>query len=192
MQKIAQELAICCVQKGIIEAEDTEWFIYGIEKRLTTLVTSLFFLSLATFLTDFYIAISFLGSFLFLRTRINGYHAKNYYSCFLASILSEAVFLRIILPFITIKVAWVLNVLSILLISLFAPINSPNIHMTQQELTQSKKYAYIRLLILIVLLFTCRRNVSLLLGLTLGNLMAALFVVIEIIKGGITSVQRKS
>ena len=190
MQKMAQVLAIRSIKAGIIEVDDTEWFIYSVEKRLTTLLTSALFLAVGSCLANSCIAVSYLSTFLFLRTRTNGFHARTYYHCLLASIGSEVFFLRFLLPLLTPRAVWVLNIVSISIILVAAPVNSPNIHMTRDELKQTKKNICIRLLCLIYFLLLFRQMISVLQGITLGNTMAALFLVIAIIQGGMLNAQK--
>ena len=184
-------IALHSIQAKIIGENELEWCIYSIEKRLTTFVTSSFFLGFAIMLTNPWIAISYLGSFIFLRARTNGFHAKTYLGCFFASIVSEFIFLHFLLPVVTPKLVCILNALNIFIILLFAPVNSSSIHMTQGELYQAKKYVCNRLILLITILVLCRDKTAVLQGLTLGNTMASLFLVIEIIKGGISNAHQK-
>lgn len=184
MQKMTRALAIRSVKAGIIEVDDKEWLIYGIEKRLTAFITSALFLVVGSYLSTPCIAISYLCTFFFLRARTNGFHAKTFSCCLLVSIASEVLFLRFLLPIVTPRVIWVLNIVGISTILLVAPVNTPSIHMTRDELRLTKKYVRIRLLFLSMFLLLFRRMPSVLQGVTLGNTMAAVFLVIAIIKGG--------
>lgn len=183
MQKITRALAIRSVNAGIIDVDDIEWFIFGIEKRFTAFITSAFFLVVGSYLSTPCIAVSYLCSFFFLRARTNGFHAKTFSCCLLVSIASEVLFLRFLLPIVTPRVIWVLNIVSISIILLVAPVNTTSIHMTRDELRLAKKYVHIRLLFLSMFLLLCRRMTDVLQGVTLGNTMTAVFLVIAIIEG---------
>lgn len=185
MHKLTSKLAYKCLTDGIIEENEIDWFIYGLEKRFATLISSIFFLIIAMHISNLWIAISYLGSFYFLRVRTNGYHAKNIFNCLALSALIEIVLLIYLLPQLTEKLVVWLNIASLIVIFSFAPYNHPNMHLSEEEILGCRTSARIRISILnlFVIIFyvlgiTCISN-----GITLGNTMAALLLVIaKIIK----------
>lgn len=70
-----------CIDNNILPPEDFPWLRYGIEKRLLSIAGIVISVTLASALSDPYTAISFCGSFYYLRSRTNGYHAKTVRSC---------------------------------------------------------------------------------------------------------------
>ncbi len=190
MHMIAHAFAIRCIKAGLIAEDDTEWFIYGIEKRLTTLITSSFFLLVGSYLSVPSVTLIYLVSFLFLRSRTNGFHAKTYINCLLLSIVNEVLFLRFLLPLLTVRVVWFLNIVSIFVILLTAPANTTFIHMSQDEIKQTKIFIFNRIVCLTLFLILFRKISFVVQGITLGDTMAAFFLLVEIIKGGMSNARK--
>lgn len=43
MQNLVRRVADRCLKAGIVEVDDIEWFIYALEKQISTAVSSVFF-----------------------------------------------------------------------------------------------------------------------------------------------------
>ena len=86
----------------------------------------------------------FLVFFLELRKRTGGYHLDKYYKCYLATIVSYLVIV-IISARLSEHPQWLFAILVIAItgIVLIGTANHPNMHMTLDELTESKKAARI-------------------------------------------------
>lgn len=186
MQKFFCRLAVRSTEAGIIEEDKAEWFIYGLEKRITTTITAFLLLLIATTISDILTALAYLGGFYFLRTRANGYHAKSFLGCLCLSIALELTFLFLIFPVLTDWAAWSLNLLSFAIIFLFAPFNHPNMHLDSHETAACRTASRIREVILSVI-----TTIAYFLGvdhiwrgLILGNTMAALLLAVAKIKKG--------
>ena len=93
--KCIKNLTNYCVEKGIIAEDKSEWFQYGIERRLISILIGCPFFVLALILTDFSVSASFFLSFYYLRSRTNGFHAKSVHACLIISLLCEFFFLTI-------------------------------------------------------------------------------------------------
>ena len=173
-------------EKKIIEDEDLEWVRYGLEKRLSGGITSTIFLILAIKLSNIYVAFAYLGSFYFLRARINGYHAKTFIGCLFVSIFLEVTMLKTILPLLNRNLVIALNIVSFSIILAWAPFNDPNLHLSSRELQGCKRSARIRVLILLTfeIVFFVLHKQQLINGITLGNTMAAFLMAIAIIRKG--------
>lgn len=194
MQNLVRRVADRCLKTGIVEVDDIEWFIYALEKRISTAVSSVFFLLIAVIVSDPLTAVSYLGSFYFLRIRTNGYHAKTFIGCLSFSLFLELAFILFILPRLTIRLTCILNAISFILIFFFAPFNHPNMHLNAQELIACRTSSRRRILILIALeIFLYALCVEkAVYGITLGNTMTAFLLVIAIInKGDNTNEKRK-
>lgn len=74
MKPLINKIARHCVEAGIVEETDLEWFIYGLEKRTITIIATVIFLLIAIYFSNLITAVTYLGSFYFLRVRTNGYH----------------------------------------------------------------------------------------------------------------------
>ena len=151
MGKMINKLAERCIEKQIIDPEASEWFKYGIERRVVTIFVGIPFLLLAVLLTDIWGAIGFMSSFFLLRSKINGYHAQTPVRCMIASILLEFFFLIIVYPNLGILSILLIMTASAVVIFILAPHNDMSMHLDDREVMLFKKSARIR----IVLLFAC-------------------------------------
>ena len=174
------------INKGIIDNDSADWFQYCLEKRISTVLTSVIFFLIAIKISGFWVAFMYLSSFYFLRVRINGYHANTYIGCLLASIFLEVILLKGVLPLLNKDSTVLLNAISFAAILIWAPFNHPNMHLSDCELHACKIGARIRVFILMLLeiVFAVFSKQQLLWGITLGNTMAALLLAVAIIRKG--------
>lgn len=151
MERMIDRFVEICIEKQIIDSEASEWFKYGVERRIVTAFVGIPFLLLAMLLTDIWGAIGFMGSFFLLRSKINGYHAKTPVQCMIASMFLEFVFLIVVYP--NIGTLSILLIMAVSLITIFflAPYNDSSIHLDRKEIILFKKSARIRIIILFVL-----------------------------------------
>ena len=130
IEKIADDLIGQMTEARLIDKEMEARYVYvficWIEKFITVgsiIVISLMFHKLLP-------TIFFLVFFLELRKRTGGYHLDKFYRCYLASIVSYLVIVIIAIV-----------LLAITGIGLIGTANHPNMHMTSDELMESKKSA---------------------------------------------------
>lgn len=176
-------LVDCVVQKCIkgkyITPERAPWLRYGIEKKLSSTLISIPFLTFGIFLSDFSAAVAFYIGFCFLRERTSGIHAKTIIGCFLLSLSFECLFLGVL--FWKLNMNWIISLASIssIIIYLYAPYNHPNMSFSVKELEICSYKARIRLLITILLtiLFYLIEQKSIVRGLCLSIAMAAFLLV---------------
>lgn len=130
-----------CVRHEIISSGDAEWFSYGLVHRCGNLLTICILFPIGCWLSTFVTSFSFYVSFFLLRKRTNGYHAKTFMSCFLFSLCSELVLFLLLSPYLSnISVLLVLAI-SAIVIFLLAPYDHPNLHMTKEEMSGSRRMA---------------------------------------------------
>lgn len=186
MQPIINKIAVRCVEAGIVEEDELDWFVYGLEKRVTTVITASFFLAVGTLAAGFWTTLSYLGSFYFLRVRANGYHAKSFLGCLTSSLLLELAFLLALRPLFNVYVFCALNLWSLVLVFALVPFNHPHMHLNRREEHACRVSARIRISVLTVLAivfwFVGIKCVAE--GIALGNTMTALLLVIAKIKKG--------
>ena len=115
-------------------------FICWIEKFIT--IGSIILISLV--FHKLLPTIFFLVFFLELRKRTGGYHLNQFYKCYLATVVSYLVIV-IISAKLSENPQWLFTILllAIIEIGLIGTVNHPNMHMTSDELTESKKAARI-------------------------------------------------
>ena len=178
MGRIIDKIVERCIEKKIIDPEASEWFRYGLERRIVTLFVGIPFLLLAMLLTDIWGAIGFMGSFFLLRSKINGYHAKTPLQCTLASVLFEFIFLGVVYPIIGVFVILLIMIVSMIAIFFLAPFNDPRIHLDSREVMLLKYGARIRIMLLCALtIVAIALNVhSIAKGISSGSAMAVLLL----------------
>ena len=119
-------------------------------------------------------AVSFIASFYFLRSCINGFHAKTIYGCLFISLATELLFLLGLCPILTLSRSIIINTICIPLILWLAPYNDSKIHFSTTEVIALKKRIRRRILVLASIM--CISSVIMLSdivsGLTAGIAMA--------------------
>ena len=144
IEKIADDLIGQMTEARLIDKDMEERYVYvficWIEKFITVgsiIVISLLFHKLLP-------TIFFLVFFLELRKRTGGYHLDKFYKCYLASIIS---YLAIVIISARLsehpRLLFAILVIAITGIVLIGTANHPNMRMTLDELTESKKAARI-------------------------------------------------
>ena len=81
----AQKIASFFVAKELISAQDYEWAVYGLQRRLLAAVFYPILLSIGLLVSDVYSVILFFVVFTSLRHRIGGHHASSAIRCLVNS-----------------------------------------------------------------------------------------------------------
>lgn len=173
-----------CVNKELISTENLDWLVYGLERRVTTIIVAVAIFLIGLNFAATSTVSSFLLCFYYLRVKTNGYHASNFMGCLMASLLLEILFLVVILPLLNFPFLICLNVLSLIVIFAFAPFANKNMNLGEDELIANKRASRIRISLfsgLATVLYAIGAT-SLGKGLTLGSTMTALLLVIAHIK----------
>lgn len=148
IEKLANDLIDQMTETKLIDKNMEERYIYvficWVEKFVT--VGSIILIGLA--FRKLFQTIFFLLFFLELRKRTGGYHLDRFYKCYLATIVSYLVIV-IISARLSESPQWLLAMLvfAIVGIGVIGTVNHPNMHMTSEELTESKKSARITVLL---------------------------------------------
>lgn len=184
MHSLLYRFALGCVEEKIIDNAELDWLVYGLEKRITTAVTAIFFLIIGIHLTNTLSVIAFLTSFYFLRVRTNGYHANSFLGCLIISLLLEVFFLKLVLPTLNSFIFFLLNIADFGTIFLFAPFANRNMHLDEKELRACRKASRIRISLLFTasMLLYAFGELNMSEGILLGNTMTALLLIIAYIK----------
>lgn len=174
MKYFVDQLVNYCFKSDIISESQIPWFRYSIEKRLSSTICLIPFVILAVLMSNFWSAIWFIGGFCFLRSRINGYHAKTMKGCLLVSLGTEWLFMEVLYPMLTPVEATLLSFVCLGILVLAAPYNHPNMHYSTEEIYALKKCIQCRIIILslLFLLFNIMRFNDSIKGLATGIAMA--------------------
>lgn len=134
MDALIEKIVSYCIQNNVILASDEAWFRYGIEKRLTSVLCMIPLVALAVFLSNIPTAVSFYVSFLLLRERTSGYHAKTPIGCLCTSVAMELLFFLGIYPYLGTVLIITISSLSTVVIFFLAPYAHPNMRFAREEL----------------------------------------------------------
>ena len=142
IEKMAYDLIGQMTEARIINKDMEERYVYVFicwtEKFIT--VGSIILLSLL--FHKLLPTIFFLVFFLELRKRTGGYHMDKFYKCYLVSIVSYFIIV-IISEKLSEHPQWLFAIVALAItgIGLIGTVNHPNMHMTSDELVESKKSA---------------------------------------------------
>lgn len=140
MEQIAKKLTQYFLAHGLIKEDDAEVCQYALYRRISRAVGLIALTLLGGLITDFGSAFCFTVSFLFLRERTGGYHAKTEWQCALysaAMIFAEE-------P----NNYWAIMIASSALIWVSSPADNKQIHLSRAESKAMAKRARLRLLLL--------------------------------------------
>ena len=184
MHSLLYQFATRCVKERIIDPQELEWLIYGLERRVTTIITSILFLLIGIYLANLRSVFAFIISFYFLMVRTNGYHANSFATCLCFSIIQEIIFLKLILPILSTTLLILLNFFGFIIIFRFAPFASHNMHLDAEEFTICKRSSRIRIstLCTVSIILYVFGSVDASRGITLGITLTALLLIIAYIK----------
>lgn len=136
MNTLANYLTRCLIANDIVEREQEEEYVYGFQKLLGKILnyTTLLLLSIHNKVLVPGMILMFV--FFSLRERTGGYHAKTPLRCYLGTVVSYFLMIRILIPAIMGKhfTYTTIVVISILVVFIFAPVNHPNLLLDRQEI----------------------------------------------------------
>ena len=149
MEQIAKKLTQYFLARGLIKEDDAEVCQYALYRHISRAVGLIALTLLGGLITDFGLAFCFTVSFLFLRERTGGYHAKTEWQCALysAAMIFATMFA---LPIFAEESNnyWAIMIASSALIWVSSPADNKQIHLSRAESKAMAKRARLRLLLL--------------------------------------------
>ncbi len=148
LKKASENLTEKLLRYKIIETDNKQYYLYGIELLLIKMVFYLSVFSLAIITNTIWSSIFFIFSFITLRQYTGGYHCHRFWKCFLLSMLIYIIMILIALNLKNEMVVFfiVLALLASFIIVLRAPLNNVNKPLDVQEW---KKYQMISIILVI-------------------------------------------
>ena len=173
-----------CIQHRIIDIDDIPILRYCIEKKFYSLIVSIPLCIVGIWLSDLLTTLSFLGTFYFLRSTTNGYHAENVGICFVSSLFVECFLFICSEPFLSHTMIIVITMLCVAIIWWLAPYNHPNMDLCMDEIYACRASSRKRITILVVFLIVSSilSEERIINGLTLGIVLTAGLLSIAYIK----------
>lgn len=155
LHRLAEDISFYLITNKIIDIEDRDTYIYGLELLISTLLTSISILILGFIIGEWISAIAYLSVYFFLKSYTGGYHAKHYYECYIYSILvfiALIIVKNIIVSTYKPIVGLFSLVFSIIIVFKFAPVTNKNNPKTKEEIIKNKKIARRRILLLSIII----------------------------------------
>lgn len=153
-KKISLLLTDKFIQKGVIEADKKAVYAYGFEILISTIFYTLIFIIAALITSSIIESVFFWIGFFVIRSISGGFHAKSYKSCHFLSLFNHLLFILMIkvIPLdIHFVSSLILNVLSILMILIFAPVDHPNKPFIKNERKRFRILSCIYAIVLILI-----------------------------------------
>lgn len=175
MNSFISIISTACVKHDLIDSEDVPWFEYGIETRITTIISLIPFTLLAMKLSDLPTTLAFLAAFIFLRACISGYHANSVLGCISVSLILELFFFCVFLQHLNTAFFYISNGVSLTAIYFLAPFVHPNMNFSKEEILSLHCSTKRRVTLTTFLALACYRIsfTAIAKGITTGTAMAA-------------------
>lgn len=188
MEQIASRIVLNMMQANLINENEYEEYIYGIQILLEKVISYFIIILIALILQCLFEIILFLLSFSFLRKYSGGIHCKRYITCLVVSTLvtfSSVVVFPLAENNILLYQGGV--IMSIIIVILIGAINNPNISWNENEYKRTRyKSRFIVLMetIVLVVLFLLRIPFSFRFYISYGIVVTAVSMLLEIRKKG--------
>lgn len=137
------------IRKGALDKEYQETSVYGLTLLVEKVVTYLLLSGLALFMGKLAEGLVFAVCFVCLRQATGGFHAKTFLGCLAGSAVSFFIAVEVLAAWLDrcpLAVA-VLLVLSIFCVVVWAPVNHPNLLLTEEEMKKNRLWSRIILFI---------------------------------------------
>ena len=156
MEHLAETMTDFLLRRKYITEEQTEWCHYMLIKNIMSIASLVLLLPLGALIVGWGGTLFYTFVFRFLRARTGGYHAKTPHGCLLGSVCCQSVMLFLSAHMPDPVVSAFIAGFSCLSIALFGPANHPELHLSEKELKALQPRIYIRLLIVVALIFPPR------------------------------------
>lgn len=128
------------IRKGALDKEYQETSVYGLTLLVEKVVTYLLLSGLALFMGKLAEGLVFAVCFVCLRQATGGFHAKTFLGCLAGSAVSFFIAVEVLAAWLDrcpLAVA-VLLILSIFCVVVWAPVNHPNLLLTEEEMKKNR------------------------------------------------------
>ncbi len=186
--KLAKSTAHFFVEKEIVNGEDEEVYVYGMELLFSTLFNIVLAVIIGVATSSMLETAIFLAAFISVRQCIGGYHAETHLGCisiFGVVLIAFAVIVKLIPDKFLISISIISAIVSFILVLLFAPVEHPNKPLSDKEKSMLRKKGITLLIIisaviLILVTFPALRRCGM--YISLGGVTSAVAMVCQKIK----------
>lgn len=142
IEKIAKNTVKLMIAEQMIKEKQQEIYQYALVMYLEKAITVLSLLFIGYVEKILLPAILFMLFFFSLRKRTGGYHAKRFINCYILTILTFCIMAKYFMFLLQYSViVYCVTIISVILIFVIGTVNHPNMHMSENELSESKKAA---------------------------------------------------
>lgn len=153
MDTFSETLTSYFLRKGWIEISQVSWCKYMVKHRAMDVISLLWLVPVGCLVAPWYISLTFVLSYRFLRSRTGGYHAKTPHGCLFASTATQLAGGFLILHVRGTLLLFCILVVSSILIVVLSPANNAELHLSAEEIKALLPRIKLRLLFLWLLVF---------------------------------------
>lgn len=144
MNIAVQKMTDWLLHVGSIEKHQREWCVYTLEKCLSTFVSLVLLIGIGCLVAPFGIVILLNLGMVYLRPRVNGFHAKTFGGCLILSVVLELIAL-LLTPLLNEPVTWITFGCPFLIILIMGSFNNQKVHYSEQEMVIMRKRMVVHL-----------------------------------------------
>lgn len=137
------------IQQDVLDKTYRDDSVYGLTLFLEKMVTYLLLMGIAFFLGKPAEGLMFAICFVFLRQSTGGFHAKTFIGCLIGSVLSFYVAMEVMAVWLQshVLISSSLLLMACICVFVWAPVNHPNLLLTEDEIKRNKLWSRSILLI---------------------------------------------
>lgn len=187
MEKLASAITDYYIRKNIIDAAKRNIYIYGFKLIISDIVNFIVIILLGLLVNCELESVVFLITLCGLRVFTGGFHAKTFFVCRLSMMITFILVMATSNLLIESGVNYIyiglLNIISIIIVALLAPVQNPNKKLEVKQMKTNHKRSVIASLflsVLSVILVYCKINMGVIISITTAA-VAILMVVGSIV-----------
>lgn len=142
LNQISCYVANIMIENNIIHEKDFDWYVFGTEVFLITVIKFLGLFILASILGLVKEVVVFILAFSSLRIQAGGVHSKSFWKCLVVTnilVFTSILFVRKLLMKLAIILLPILLILSMILVFKYSPVDTPNKPLDQHGIKKYKK-----------------------------------------------------
>ncbi len=137
-------------KQNIIQKEDEQVYYYGLQLLIATLIKAIVFILVASLLGFVSETVVFLVFYSSLRVQAGGFHASSAFKCFILTVILVSISIAIayLVPYnFASKMQLTMLVVAILLVYLYAPVDTENKPLSKKEVLIYRRRSMIAVLV---------------------------------------------
>lgn len=171
------------LETGTINEDNVELYQYGLDLVIKKIIHVFLILLIAYIFNMFFSTLIFVITYMVIREYSGGFHAKTVVGCYLCTFTVTICLVMLLYIFQQLNSiwAWIVLLISGIIIWLFSPQETENKHLSVKERAVYQKKARAYLLFFIIAAILCCRNAIIVRGIVCSCFMQATMLTIEIL-----------